>query len=175
MRNSAMVAFIIVIRKCFPVIVTVHMPCMVKFILAEVEFLESLLCVDTFEIFFPGDWIRRRVEIDPDEAQCINMHMYRKQNLIFFLEPLDIIELWGFGQFSVEAVRPPMVLARKNLHIALILRDEGEGTMAANIVEAVQVTLSIQAQHKGESSFLKAKKIAGLCEAQLVGDQDPLL
>lgn len=175
MSNSAMVAFIVVVRECFPVIVTVHVPCMVKFVLAEVEFLESLLFVDTFEIFFPGDWIRRIVEIDPYEAQCINMHMCREQALAFFLEPRDIVELRGFGQFSVEAVRPPMVLARKNLHIALILRDEGEGTMTANIVKAVQVTLPIKAQNKGEPSLLKPKKVAGLCEAQLVGYQDPLL
>jgi hypothetical protein len=47
--------------------------------------------------------------------------------------------------------------------------------MTANIVKAVQVFLSIKAQHKGEPCFLETKKVAGLREAQLVGDQDPFL
>jgi hypothetical protein len=73
------------------------------------------------------------------------MHMHREQALILFLEPRDIIELWGFGQFSIEAVRPPMILARKDLDVALVVRDERICTMAADIVKAVQVSLSIEA------------------------------
>jgi hypothetical protein len=148
---------------------------MVKLVLTEVKLLESFLSVDTVEIFIPGDWIRRRVKINPYKAQCISMDMHGKQALILFLEPRDVIKLRGFGQFSIEAVRPSMIFARENPRVALVLRDEGKCTMAADIVKAVQVTHSVKAQHKGESSFLKPKKVAGLCEAQLVGNQDPFL
>jgi hypothetical protein len=148
---------------------------MVKLVLGKVEPLESLLSIDTVEVFFPGDWIWRRVKVDPDEAQCVSMHMNREQALTLFLEHRDVIKLGGFGQLSIEAVRPPMISARKNLDVAPVLRDEWKRTMAANIVEAVQITFPIKAQHKGESSFLKPKEVTGLCEAQFVRSQYPFI
>lgn len=175
MRNSAMVAFVVVISKCFPIVIAVHLPCVVECVLAEVESLEALLRVDTLEIIFPRDGIWRRVQIDPDEAQRISVNMHGEQTLVLFLESRDVIELRGFGQFSVEAVRPPMVLARKDFRIALVFRDKGESSMATNIMEPVQVALPIKTQHKGESRLLEPKEVAGLREAQLVGDQDPFL
>jgi hypothetical protein len=68
-----------------------------------------------------------------------------------------------------------MILARKYLCVALLLGDEGKCTMAADVMETIQVTLPIKAQDKREPGFLKPEKIAGLCEAQLVSDQDPSL
>lgn len=80
---------------------------MIKFILGHVEILQSTLSVSSQEIFIPG---RSRsffsVEVDPYKTPLINMHMYRKQAIVLFVKPRHTIEARGFGQFSIQPVRP---------------------------------------------------------------------
>lgn len=59
MRNGAVVAFIVIIGECFPVIVALHAPGVVERILREVKLLEPLLSVDAVKVILPGDGGRR--------------------------------------------------------------------------------------------------------------------
>jgi len=76
MCGCAVIAFVVVVGKDLPVVVTLHLPGMVELVVGEVELLVSFLLVDTIEVVFPGDLrLGAAVEVDPDEVVDIDMDM----------------------------------------------------------------------------------------------------
>ena len=144
MRNSAVITLVVIIGQCFPVIVALHAPRVIELVLSEVKLLKSLLPVDTIKVVLPGDGRRRRgFEIDPNEPQCIDMDVHWEQTLVLFLELRDSVKSRGLSEFSVQAVRPAMILAREDTDIPFAFGDNGEPAMPADIVEAIDGALTV--------------------------------
>lgn len=90
--------------------------------------------------------------------------MYWEQTLVF-LEPRDRVKPRRLGEFSVQAVRPAMVLAGEHTDVPFLFGDEGEPAMPADIVEAMDGALSINAQEKREPSLVESEEVSRLAQS----------
>ena len=76
MSGLAVVALVVVVGRNLPVVVGIDGPHVVEVIVSEVKVLETLLLVDTVEVFLPGDLgLGLRVKVDPDEAVDVNANV----------------------------------------------------------------------------------------------------
>ena len=76
--NLAVIALVVVIGKNLPVEVTLHVPGVIEVIFIKVVVLEARLLIGTFEVIVPGDLRSlRRIQVDPNEAIAVKVHMDR--------------------------------------------------------------------------------------------------
>lgn len=99
--------------------------------------------------------------------------MNREQAVLRLVEPIKFLVARRLGQLAVESVRPTMVLASENLGRALISRYDWKCPMSANIVEGIDLPLTISSKHELEASDLELEPVSRLAESDLMGDELP--
>lgn len=167
MRNLAMITFVIVICEGFPVVIALHAPDVIELIFREVKMFEPLLGVNPLKVVCPFHfWFWGRIQVDPDEANGIDVHMDRKEAMVLFVERRDGVEARGLGKFSVYTVRPAVIFAGEDLGVSRLFCDDWKGSVPADVVEAVDgLSVFVQAQHKSIACLLEAEKVSRLGEA----------
>lgn len=176
MSDCAMIALVIVVGKGFPVEIAFHAPYVIKLVLGEIKRIESFLIVNTLEIIFPCHCRGgRRIQIDPDKSQGIDVHMHREQAVILLLKASDRVESGCLGQFAAEAIGPTVVFAGEYPGVAFVFRHHWESPVPADVVEAIQGSVFIETDHKRIPGLFETQEITGFCEPQFVGDQEPPL
>lgn len=161
-----MIALIVVVSKGFPVEVAFHPPDMIKLVLGEIKRLESFLVVNAFEIIFPCHCRGgRRIQIDPDKSQGIDVHMHWEQAMVLFLKASDRVESGRFGQFPIKAIGPTVVFAGEYPSVAFVFRHHWKSPVPADVVEAVQVPVFIQTEHKRIPGLFETEEVTGFCES----------
>lgn len=101
------------------------------------------------------------------------MYVNRKQAIVALLKIGNVVEVRGFCELSIDTVRPAMISTCQNLHIADILVHQGKSSVSTDIVEAVYLAVSIEAQKEGKSCFSVAQVVPNFLEADLVRDEHP--
>ena len=72
---------------------------MVKMVFAHIELLQALLLINGSEIVVPCHrWFRASVEIDPYEAQTIDMNVDREEPVFSLVKGRQLLIVWCFGQ-----------------------------------------------------------------------------
>lgn len=82
------------------------------------------------------------------------MDMDRKQAILAFVEPFDILIRWRFGELAIESVGPIVVLASKDAIVPLILCHNGKGPVPTDIVEGIDSSGAILCDNKIEAGDL---------------------
>lgn len=81
---------------------------MVELVVAHIETLEASLRVHSLELVVPRDSrLLRAVQIDPDEATLVDVHVDSVQRIIILVESVHLIEARGLGEVSIESIGPP--------------------------------------------------------------------
>ena len=98
---------------------------------------------------------------------------YRKESVLFLLETGKILIARCLGELAIESIRPAMIVAFEDLRATLISLDDREGTMSANIVEAVDVAFAITTEYELEASDVEFQPVTWLCESDFVSAEQP--
>ncbi|KAI6774900.1 hypothetical protein HG530_001658 [Fusarium avenaceum] len=155
MSGLAVITLVVVVRQGLPVIIAAHAPSMVKVVVFEVERFVSRHFVDVVELGRP---ILRRlggVQVDPNKPLGINLNMNTKKAVIALVKTLHVIVSRCFGKLSVQTIRPPMIFARKYACLAFIPRHDREGSMAANVMEAIYLPVFVLDEEELESCLFE--------------------
>lgn len=174
MSGRTVITFVIIVSQNFPIVIPFHLPKVIKDIVFKMELLVSLLRVDAFKVILPRHFRRLLgIEIDPDEARAVNVHMNRKQTIILLLKSIQVLITRSFGQFPIQSIRPSVVFARENSRGAGIFGDDGKGTMSTDVVETIDFSLSVFDEKNVEACDGETEEIAGGDEAVLVREELP--
>lgn len=110
MGGLAVVALVVIVGQYLPVVVTVHLPGVVKDIVIEVELFVLLLGISASEVILPCHlWRVFGVKVDPDEAIVVNVGVNAEQPVLGFVKTLKLLVTRSLRQVPAETVRPAMV------------------------------------------------------------------
>ena len=101
------------------------------------------------------------------------MHVDGHQSVALLVEAVEFLVAGRFGQLAAQPVRPAVVFAAEDLRLARLLRDDGEGAVAADVVEAVDLALTVAAEDEAVLGDVKFEEVAGLFQSRDVGDGLP--
>lgn len=170
----AVVAFVEVVGKDLPVEVAFHGVRVIEVIIVKIELLESLLLVGTFELLVPR-YLRNfvRVHVDVNEAVGVNVNVDWEEAVFGLVEAFKILVARGLRQLAIQTIRPSMVFAREDLRVALLLLDDGVGSVSANIVEGVDLAIAVLRDNKVVVGTVVAQPITRLLKTRLVCEDQP--
>lgn len=169
-----MVAFIVVVSQCLPIVITAHLPYVVKAIVFEIEVFEPGLHVNTLKIIVPFD-LFVYIEVYPYKAYGVNMNVDWKKTILQSVEALYLFVSRCFSQLAVQSIGPAMVLAGYDLYLPLRLSHKWESTVSTDVVKSTDQSLTIPANKKLEARLFKSDIIASSCESVFVCDHNPPL
>ena len=157
MGRLAVVAFVIVVGYNLPVASSVHFPGVVEFKVIPVDPVVPWKLVNALKIIRPGNlWLGFAIQADPDKTVLVNVGVYREETILAFVEMGQVLITRGFGKLAVETIGPAVIEASKDLGLALLLGDQRESSMPADIVESIDVALAVLTQHKLEACYVIA-------------------
>jgi len=85
---------------------------MVRYIVIELEGLETGLLVDVGEVLLPRHfWLSLRVHDHPDEAICVDVDTDRQKFVLAFVEAFEALVPGCLSQVAIETTRPAVVSA----------------------------------------------------------------
>lgn len=150
---------------------------MVKIVIVKVVRLVSVLLVNVVEVLLPryfGDFLC--VQINPDKSIDIDLDVNAEETVLVFVDAVRVFESSGLGQFTIQTVGPAMIPARQNLRVSRALfLNYWIRTVSANVVESVDISLSITGNNEVEASHLVSEPVASFLDARAVGEEDPPL
>lgn len=111
MGTLAVVALVVVVCENLPVVVTLHLPGVVKLIVLKVVLLEAGLRVDALKVFVPRNLGRIfAIKVDPDEALVVNVDVDREKTVLGNVKITDVLEARRIGEVAVEIIGPAVLL-----------------------------------------------------------------
>jgi hypothetical protein len=126
--------------------------------------------------FIPGDFrLGLGIHVDPDKALLIDVSVKREQAVLGSVKTRKILVQRSLGKLSVHTIGPAVVLARQDIVLAVILDNNREGSVTADVVETPDGALGIANEEKVKASFSVANPRASLLKSHLVCEQDPFL
>ena len=127
-------------------------------------------------VLIPGNLrLGLSIHVDPDETLVINMDVEREKTVLGSVKARKILVQRSLGKLSVHTVGPAVVLARQDVVLAIVLDNNREGSVAADVVETADSTLSVTDEEEIKTSFGITNPGASLLEAHLVSKQNPFL
>lgn len=149
------VAFVVVVGRNLPVICSVNRPSMVEFIVVHIVSFKSLLHIGTVEVGSPRYlWLLLTVQVDPNESFVIDVDMDREETVLALIKPIQVLVSRGFGKFAIKSIRPAVVPTSEDSRRSFILIHNRIGTMPADVMECVDLSIAIAGYHEIESSNL---------------------
>ena len=99
------------------------------------------------------------------------MSMNGKQRILRFIESFDVIHLRSLDEFAGGIVGPAVILAAHNKGVSLGLLEDGESSVAADVVEAPDIVVL----HENEGVAREGERAIGtrLLEVRSVGGIQP--
>lgn len=165
-------ALIVIIRQNLPIILPLRLPRMIKLVVREIKVLESWLQINILEVILPRDLrLLPAIQVHPDKPIVVNVYVNREEPVLGLVEAVDVLVAWGFGKLAIKTVGPAVVLAGEDARGAGFLGDDGEGAMAADVVESVDLALAVFYEDEWVASDLVLYPVTCVGEAQDVGGQ----
>lgn len=151
----AVIALVVVVGQDFPVVLSLQLPGVVELVILKVVGSQPLLLLDTVKVVGPGNFrLRTSIQVHPDKSILVNMDMEGQKAVRGLVESREILISRRLGELAVEAVRPPVVFARQDAVVALLLGNNGEGPVSADVVECVDGPGAIFSDDKFKASHL---------------------
>jgi hypothetical protein len=145
---------------------------MVKCVVVEIERAVAGCSV----AFIPGKLrLGLGIHVNPDKTLFIDVDVEREQAVLRSVKARKILVERGLGKLSIHTIGPAVVFARQDIVLAIILNNDWEGSVTADIVEALDCALGIANEEEVEACFSIADPGASLLESHLVCKQDPFL
>lgn len=156
----AVIALVVVVGQDFPVVLSLQLPGVVELVVLKVVGSEPLLLLGAVKGVGPGNFrLRTGVQVHPDESILVNVDMERQKAVGGLVESSEILISRGLGELAVEAVRPPVVFARQDAVVALLLGDNGEGPVSADVVECVDGSGAVLGDDKFKAGHLISQPV----------------
>lgn len=127
-------------------------------------------------VLIPGNLrLGLSIHVDPDETLVINMDVEREKTVLGSVKARKILVQRGLGKLSIHTVGPAVVLARQDVVLTIVLDNDRESSVTADVVETADSTLSVADEEEIKTSFSITNPGASLLEAHLVSKQNPFL
>lgn len=147
----------VLIGQSLPVVIDIFLRSMIKLVVVEAERLMSGEAINARKVRGPGNFrLQLGIHVDPDKASLVDMNMKREQSVLLLIEALQVLILGSLCQLTVETIRPSMILARQDTGCSVVLGDDREGSVPANVVETSDNTLVVSDKEEVEASLLVA-------------------
>lgn len=154
-RRLAVIALVVVVRQDLPVVVALHLPRVVKHVVVKVVVFEPRLLVNPFKVVLPRHLGHlTRIHVDPDKPVLVDVDMQREQAVFRLVKILHVLVPGRLGQLAVQPIRPPVILACQHAVVASLLGHNRECPVPADIVEGVDVVLSVPGDDELEAGHV---------------------
>ena len=174
-RNPAMVTLVEVVGQNLPVVLSVHFPAVVEHVFIEVVVLEPGLLVDTSEVLVPGNLrLFSGVHVDKNKAILVDMDMDGEQVVLGLVEAIEVLVTRSLCEIAVQAIGPSVILARKHEAVSLLLCDDGEGTVSADVVERMNAPFSVLDDNELVAGQVIPDPVSRVGDSGFVGREEPL-
>lgn len=101
------------------------------------------------------------------------MNVDRKEGIVLFSKVRKGLQMRCFGEVSVNAVRPAVVLARQNLGVSGFIVDQRKSSVPADVMKPANRSLAIQDEDESKACLCDADIITSLLESILMRHHDP--
>jgi hypothetical protein len=132
------------ISKYLPIWPTRVLPGVVVGVVVEVDIAEAASDMSLVEISIPGD-LRCGValQVYPYKAPRVDVSMNWEKAVGALVKSGKFLVPWCFGKLPIQSVGPAMILAAEDSHRTLFFLDNGECSVSASVVEAVDIVVSV--------------------------------